>query len=86
MAQHSSGSPPPPLDFARRELPVETIPAGSRLVRIHDGDFDPIHFGSTAYNRFDDQRKIFGVCYLARTIEGAFAETIVRGAGREGIR
>ena len=80
MARHSSGSPPPPQDFARRELPVETIPAETLLVRIHHGDFNPIYFGSTEYNRFDNQNECFGICYLAKTIEGAFAETFVRGA------
>ena len=74
MALHSSGSPPPPLDFAGRELPLETILRGKRLARIHHRDFDPIRFGSNEYNRFDDQRRDFGVCYLAMNHEGAFAE------------
>ena len=86
MVPHRSGSPPPSPDFAKRELPVETIPAGTRLSRIHHGDFDPLHFGSKTLDRFSDRRKIFGVCYLAMTIEGAFAETIVRGARNGGIQ
>ena len=86
MAPPSSGSPPPPEDFAKRELPVETIPAGTRLARIHRREFDPQYFGSKAGNRFSDPREIFGVCYLAMTKEGAFAETFVRGTDDEGIR
>ena len=78
MAPPSFDSPPPPAEFASRELPVETIPAGSRLSRIHLRVFDPLHFGAAEYNRFDDRRRLFGVCYLAMTIEGAFAETFLR--------
>ena len=84
MAAPSSGSPPPSLGSARRELPVETIPAGTRLARIHHAEFDPLYFGSTEYNRFDDQGKRFGVCYLSKTIEGSFAETFVRAVSSRG--
>ena len=85
MAPHSSGSSLPPPNFASRELPVDTIPAGACLARVHHGGFDPLHFGSTEYSRFDDQRGIFGICYLAENLEGAFAETFVRGASDGGI-
>lgn len=80
MAPPSPGPLPPP-DFASRELPLETIPAGTRLIRIHRGDLGPLHFGSTGGNRFDDPAKTYGVCYLATTLEGAFAETCLRGVG-----
>ena len=83
MAPPSSGSPPPSQGFAKRELPVETIPAGTLFARIHHAEFDPLFFGSTEYNRFDDQGKRFGVCYLAKMIEGSFAETFVRGTGQK---
>ena len=83
MARHSSGSPPPPQGFAKRELPVETISPGTLFARIHHANFDPLYFGSTEYNRFDDQRMRFGVCYLAKTIEGSFAESFVRGTGQK---
>ena len=81
MAQSNSGSPLPPLDFPSRELPVETISAGTRLVRIHLAEFAPIYFGSKGKNRFDDPRRTFGVCYLAMTEEGAYAETCLLGVG-----
>ena len=81
MAQPSSVSPPPPLDIASRPLPVETIAAGTRLARIHHAEYDPIHFGASEYNRFDNPNGKFGVCYMAKTIKGAFAETFVRAAG-----
>src|SRR5262245_36560552 len=74
MAPPDRGPLPPP-DFANRELPIETITAGTRLVRIHRNDLRPLFFGSTGSNRFDDPAKRYGVCYLATTLEGAFAET-----------
>ena len=74
-------SPPPPPDFAARELPVETIPTGTRLSRIHRSDLAPLHFGSSGHSRFDDQKGGYGICYLAMSPEGAFAETCVRVAG-----
>lgn len=81
MARPNSGVLAPPRDFATRELPVETVPVGVRLARIHHVDYDSLHFGSTLNNRFDDPRKIFGVCYFAKTLEGAFAETFLRELG-----
>jgi hypothetical protein len=71
----------PPPDFAHRELPIEAIPTGTRLIRIHRSDLGPLHFGSTGSNRFDDPAKTYGVCYLAATLEGAFAETCLRAVG-----
>src|SRR5262245_34466205 len=73
--------PFPPADFERRELPIETIPAGSHLFRLHRTDLGPLFFGSTGDNRFDDPTGRYGVCYLARTLEGAFAETCLRAVG-----
>ncbi|PPD15152.1 MAG: hypothetical protein CTY25_07745 [Methylobacterium sp.] len=80
MAPPSPG-PFPPADFASRELPIEEIPSGARLIRIHRSDRGPLFFGSTGGNRFDDPAKIYGVCYLATTLEGAFAETCLRSVG-----
>lgn len=74
-------SPLPPTDFASRDLPIETIATGTRLVRIHRNTLDPLYFGSTAANRFDDPAGQYGVCYLAATLEGAFAETCLRAVG-----
>ena len=80
MAPPDPGPLPPP-DFASRDLPIETIAAGARLVRIHRSDVGPLFFGSTGGNRFDDPTRIYGVCYLAATLEGAFAETCLRAVG-----
>ncbi|WP_052182864.1 RES family NAD+ phosphorylase [Rhizobium sp. YS-1r] len=73
--------PLPPADLVSRELPIEIIDKGTRLVRIHRSELDPIFFGSSGGNRFDDPTRQYGVCYLARTIEGAFAETCLRSVG-----
>ena len=74
-------TPLPPPDFGSRDLAIEVVPAGTRLVRIHRSDLDPIFFGSTGGNRFDDFLKEYGVCYLCTTPEGAFAETCLRAVG-----
>jgi hypothetical protein len=74
-------APLPPLDFASRALPIEIIPVGERLVRIHRSDLGPLFFGATGGNRFDDPDHRFGVCYLSHSFEGAFAETALRSVG-----
>lgn len=76
-----SSGPLPPADLASRDLPIETIDAGTRLIRIHRNSFGAIFFGATGHNRFDDPTGTYGVCYLATTIEGAFAETCLRAVG-----
>jgi len=73
--------PLPPPDFTTRALPTDVISARSRLVRLHRNDLRPLFFGGTGGNRFDDPRKEFGTCYLATSIEGAFAETCLRSVG-----
>lgn len=81
MAQPDNDGPLPPDDFANRPLPLDEITAGSAFVRIHLSAFDPIHFGTSGNNRFDDPQGEYGVCYMAMTIEGAFAETCLRAVG-----
>ncbi|MFG1423223.1 RES family NAD+ phosphorylase [Roseixanthobacter liquoris] len=73
--------PLPPADFSSRDLPLETIASGSRLVRIHRSELDPIYFGASARNRFDDPAKTYGVGYFSMSEEGAFAETCLRAVG-----
>ena len=80
MAPSNSGSPAPLPDFRSPELPIETISAGTRLSRIHLAEFAPIHFGSKGINRFDDPRRIFGVCYMAMTQEGHLLEPVFTGS------
>jgi hypothetical protein len=75
--------PKPPPDFADRELPLETLPAGTTFVRIHRSDLGPLFFGTSGDNRFDDPKRVYGVCYVALTLEGAFAETCLRAVGAQ---
>lgn len=77
---HRPGSAPP-SDFARRDLPIELVPAGATFVRIHRADHASLHFGTSGDNRFDDPERRYGVCYAARSLEGAFAETCLRPVG-----
>lgn len=72
---------PPPPDFAARDLPIETVPVGATFVRIHRTSLTPLHFGTSGDGRFDDPRGEYGVCYAARSLEGAFAETCLRAVG-----
>ena len=73
--------PRPPTDLHRRDLPIEIIAAGRTLVRIHPAKWPALHFGTSGDNRFDDPQRGYGVCYAALTIEGAFAETLLRQIG-----
>ena len=73
--------PLPPADFASRDLPVETVPAGTGFFRIHRTGLGALHFSKSGDNRFDDPDRDYGVCYVARSLEGAFAETCLREVG-----
>lgn len=57
------------------------MPAGTTLVRIHHAALRALHFGTSGDNRFDDPEGQYGVCYAARSLEGAFAETCLRLTG-----
>ncbi len=74
-------APLPPADLHSRALPIETIAAGSTLVRIHPTKWSALHFGTCGDNRFDDPDRRYGVCYAALTLHGAFAETLLRQVG-----
>ena len=78
----------PPAWLAARYLPLLTIPAGTPLFRVHHAIHDPIFFGPAtdpaigvrqpATNRFDSLTGAFGVLYVSKQFEGAFAETVLR--------
>jgi hypothetical protein len=70
-----------PSDFADRDLAIELVPARATFVRIHRADHASLYFGISGDNRFDDPEHRYGVCYAARTLEGAFAETCLRPVG-----
>lgn len=70
-----------PADLAERDLPIEVVPTGATFVRIHRTGFSALYFGNSGNNRFDDPHGRYGVCYAARSLEGAFAETCLRQVG-----
>ena len=82
-----SGAPPLPPDWLpATKIPILTLPAQSRLVRIHRLEHHPVFFspgaGKAPVGRFDSPSGAFGVLYLAQTFEGAFAETVLRNPQR----
>ncbi len=77
---------PPPEWLGAVRLPLETIPAGGTLLRIHRSTHAPVFYspgkGLGPAGRFDSAGGRFGVLYLAASFEGAFAETILRNPAR----
>lgn len=72
--------PPPPADLGDRPLPLAT--RAHAWWRLHDGRFGPVWFGRGQLYRFDDPQGEFGVLYVTRTVEGAFAEAFRVGGRR----
>lgn len=64
------------------DIPIDVLPVGSMLARIHWPKHEQLFFGPAAGQRptyrFDDPNSEFKVCYLSLTPEGAFAETFLR--------
>jgi RES domain len=69
----------PPADLGTRRLPLEEIPMGSVLFRVHQTKFGAKFFGRSASFRFDSPGRTFGTLYAAPSAEIAFAETLLRG-------
>ncbi len=85
-ADGAPGPPPdPPAGLARRALPLHTLPAGTRLLRIHSTHRHPLFFGpapgTPPRGRWDAPAGEFGVCYLGEAGHVAFAETFLRDPG-----
>jgi RES domain len=82
------GVPPPP-DFGRAKLEVETISPGQTFCRIYWRTYlDPLGYGKSP-SRFSDPRRRtdanrFGVLYLGDSLKVCFLETILRDR-REGL-
>jgi hypothetical protein len=74
--------PHPPADIADRDLPIQVVPAGATLRRIHPSASGPIFFGPGTARpptyRFDDPLGQYGVCYLGGSALAAFVETFLR--------
>jgi hypothetical protein len=82
----SGAAPLPPAWLHERPLPIDALPAGTVLHRIHRSTFSPIFFGPgkdvPPINRFDSASGRFGVLYLGLSLKGALAETILRNPQR----
>jgi hypothetical protein len=78
-------APPPPW-LHDIDLPIDVIPAGAPLVRIHRLAHPPIFFGPgpgvPQTFRFDSAGGAFGVLYIASSLAGALAETLLRNPAR----
>ena len=76
--------PEPPSDFHSRSLPITTH--GGSLFRTHLVHTpDPLYFGRTGRNRFDDPLGEYGVLYAARDPFGAFIETFGQETGNRTV-
>ncbi|RWA98667.1 MAG: RES domain-containing protein [Mesorhizobium sp.] len=83
-----SGVPPPP-DFGRAKLEIETIPPGRTFGRIYWSTYpDPLGYGKSASRFSDPRRRVtanrFGVLYLGDSLKVCFLETVLRDR-REGL-
>ncbi|WP_292675320.1 RES family NAD+ phosphorylase [Mesorhizobium sp.] len=82
------GVPPPP-DFGRAKLEIETIPSGQTFGRIYWSTYpDPLGYGKSP-SRFSDPRRRaatnrFGVLYLGGSLRVCFLEAVLRDR-REGL-
>ena len=79
-------APPPPAWLGRKSLPVDRLPAGTVLHRIHRTSLAPVFFGPgpgiPPTYRFDSARSWFGVLYVGLSRAGAAAETLLRNPQR----
>jgi hypothetical protein len=70
---------PPPHDLNERELPIARLE--EPWLRLHAAGRDPVFFGKTGLNRFDDPEGEYGVLYVAEDAFGAFIEVYGRDPG-----
>lgn len=70
--------PLPPRTFDERKLALIEKPAGQILWRLHSSRREPVFFGKSGENRFDDPEGEYGVLYVAESEEGAFVERFLR--------
>ncbi|MEZ2127681.1 MULTISPECIES: RES family NAD+ phosphorylase [unclassified Sinorhizobium] len=82
----SGAAPPPPAWLATISLPIDVVPEGQVLHRVHRTGYDPIFFGPgtgvPATNRFDSDSGRFGVLYVGQSRRAALTETILRNPRR----
>ncbi|MER9606472.1 RES family NAD+ phosphorylase [Mesorhizobium sp. M0243] len=79
---------PPPADFGRAKLEIETISPGRTFGRIYWNTYpDPLGYGKSLSRFSDPRRRVdanrFGVLYLGDSLKVCFLETVLRDR-REG--
>lgn len=74
-------APQPPGDLATRALPTTIVPARTPLHRFHNGLYGPVFFDRSLEGRLNAPDAGYGVLYVARQVEGAFAESFRRNPG-----
>ncbi|WP_011578839.1 MULTISPECIES: RES family NAD+ phosphorylase [Chelativorans] len=80
---------PPPVDFGRARLEIETIPPGQTFGRIYWSTYpDPLGYGKSPSRFSDPRRRVavnrFGVLYLGDSVKVCFLEAVLRDR-REGF-
>ena len=75
-------APPPPADLANREPEFVTVRRSAIVHRFYTATFDPIFFDRSLDGRLNAPDASYGVLYVAREAEGAFAETFLRRPGQ----
>jgi RES domain len=82
----TGAAPPPPAWLGSKSLPVDVLPAGTVLHRIHRASLGPVFFGPGPGRpptyRFDSASGRFGVLYAGLSRAGAVAETLLRNPQR----
>lgn len=74
-------APLPPADLAKRRLLEINVPEGEKLHRFFGRTRDPIHFDRGPDGRLNAPDEGYGVLYVAKNAQGAFAETFLRRPG-----
>jgi hypothetical protein len=63
-------------------LKSETLAAGTQIIKIHQSIYGPLWFspapGATPAYRFDAPNGEYRIMYTAKTLDGAFVETVLR--------
>jgi hypothetical protein len=75
----AESAPEPPSDIHARSLPLETLPTGTVVYRIHLTGKKAKFFGCTAVWRFDSPERTYGTLYVGMSVDVCCAETLLRG-------
>src|SRR6266487_7207537 len=78
---HPGLHPGPPYDFHLRSLTIREFSGILYRTYRKGRDREPVFFGRTGRNRFDDPLSEYGVLYAALDQHGAFIETFGQSTG-----